>query len=76
MVIKERITGVKHFTATDLPFGADTICGREFSEEDYIITNGQYLDVTCEKCLEIVERDLKRRPPKKKISVKNTAFVL
>lgn len=74
MLIRDNINGIKHFVEKELPFGVDTICGKELINGEFIKVDGEYTKCTCEKCFDEIDKDLRSKPEKQKLTKSNTNF--
>lgn len=70
MLIREPRSGIQHFVGQEFQFAITTICNKELMLDEYIVVEGNYTDCNCRKCIEEIDKDLKRRSKKKNIVIK------
>lgn len=67
MIIYDIDGGKKHYTASEATFGIETLCGKQIPIDRILPMKGNtYNNCDCPDCLYEIEKDLKRRPTKKK----------
>lgn len=71
MIVYDIDGGLKHYVASDATFGVETLCGKQIPVDRILpIKDDNYCSCDCEDCLDEIEKDLKKRLPKKNISGK------
>ena len=65
MIVYDIDGGLKHFVAKEETFGIETICGKQIPIDRILPVEDNYNNCDCGDCLYEVDKDLKRRPPKK-----------
>lgn len=69
MIVYDIDGGHKHYVASEATFGVETLCGKQIPIDRILpMKEDTYSSCDCGDCLYEIEKDLKRRPPKKKSS--------
>lgn len=78
MIVYDIDGGKKHYTASEATFGVETLCGMQLPVDRFVESKpNTYHNCDCENCLYEIEKDLKRRPSKKKIdNTKSTPLTI